>query len=137
MNTPSSVRGLRTPGSARMNQSVDGNDYVYDEIADTNGFLTCWRSDDMKAPCRDFSQKHPFTNAKWVTYHEPAKAGTVPLTGDTWLDVWKSIDAHCKQEPVDYHHILIDEIKEEGDYLVFELAASNDMSTLTDTSRIE
>lgn len=75
----------------------------------------------------DFSANHGFTATKidagctgescfiQSTYGaNPVKL--TPLNGDTWLDVWKSIDNFCKQKVCS--HRLIEEITQDGDTLI-------------------
>lgn len=87
-----------------------------------------WSYDDCEKPIRDFSQKHPFT-AKWIdsgcngddhcyAVHLCGMKPTEPveLLGDTWLDVWKSIDRHIAQK--ECGHRFIELIEEDGDTLI-------------------
>ncbi len=64
-------------------QAIDA-DYDYlNELAKKNNIkYTNWAMDTI-----DFSKPHGFT-AKWIFREK----GGFPLKGDTWLDVWKSID---------------------------------------------
>lgn len=108
-------------------ENSDTMDRLY-ELKDTLGFATCWSYDSYDEPMRDFSQKHPFTNARWVDAGcnhkdncysvrlgggKPCKR--TPLTGDTWLDIWKSIDRYCAQKQCG--HMFIERLVVEGDVL--------------------
>lgn len=73
-----------------------------------------WCYEDITAT--QLHMKHPFT-ASYVDASCYCYKGSevVPLVGDTWLDVWKSIETYCKRKNCD--HTFIESIKQKGDIL--------------------
>jgi len=96
------------------------------KIAEENGIRhSIWAVDDSEELVRDFSKPHGFT-ASMVDSGCGRNSGCygskfnknvkpVQLIGDTWLDVWKSIDRHIAQKKCEHRFIEI--IKQEGDTL--------------------
>lgn len=100
---------------------------MLDKIKEENNFKhSDWAVDCLDKPMRDFNQKHPFT-ALWINAGcckgrkcyglsrgmkpcEPTR-----MTGDTWLDVWKSINKYNEQK--NCGHLFIESIKQTGDTL--------------------
>jgi hypothetical protein len=114
---------IRKKKSCQMEQHIHDLSNIAEEH---NICYTSWSYDDYDEPVRDFSQKHPFT-AEWVDagcrddncygYNpESDRIRLTPLKGDTWLDVWKSIDTYCKQKGCG--HRFIENIEQEGAVLV-------------------
>ena len=98
-------------------------------IATENGIKhSTWSFDDFEEPVRDFSKPHGFTasmvdsgcghgsHCYGVSLHGNKPTKPVQLIGDTWLDVWKSIDRHIAQKKCGHRYIEI--IEQKGDTLV-------------------
>jgi len=98
-------------------------------IAEENGIEhSTWSFDDFQEPVRDFSKPHGFTasmvdsgcghnsHCYGVKLHKNKPTTPVQLIGDTWLDVWKSIDRHIAQK--ECGHRFIESIEQKGDTLV-------------------
>ena len=98
-------------------------------IAEKNGITNShWSFDSYDEPVRDFSKPHGFTasmvdsgcghndHCYGVDLHGNKPAEPVQLIGDTWLDVWKSIDRHIAQKQCG--HRFIELIEQKGDTLV-------------------
>jgi hypothetical protein len=98
-------------------------------IARENGiYHSVWSVDDCEEPLRDFSKPHGFTatmvdagcgcgdNCYGVNLYGKKPTEPVQLIGDTWLDLWKSIERHITQK--ECGHIFIERIKQVADTLV-------------------
>ena len=98
-------------------------------IAEENGIKhSTWSFDDFEEPVRDFSKPHGFTasmvdsgcghnsHCYYMKLHKNKPTTPVQLIGDTWLDVWKSIDRHIAQK--ECGHRFIETIEQKGDTLV-------------------
>ena len=84
---------------------------TFKAIAEENKFITHWECAMFNDELIDMLKKHPFKAKKMML-------GTIPgkLVGDTWLDVWKSINTCVeKQAPMD--HIFIEGFEEKGNTL--------------------
>jgi hypothetical protein len=99
------------------------------KIAEENGIKHSeWAFDGYDDPVRDFSKPHGFTasmvdsgcgandHCYGVSLHKNKPTKPVQLIGDTWLDVWKSIDRHCRQKKCGHRYIEL--IEQKGDTLV-------------------
>ena len=111
--------------------SCDTEDHIHllNKIAEENGIThSYWSFDDYDKPVRDFSKPHGFTasmvdsgcghgsHCYGVCLHGNKPTKPVQLIGDTWLDVWKSIDRHIAQK--ECGHRYIETIEQQGDTLV-------------------
>lgn len=111
-------------------EECDTEDHIYQlqKIARLNDIThSTWSFDSYDEPLRDFSKPHGFTasmvdsgcgvgdHCYGVDLHGNKPTKPVQLIGDTWLDVWKSIDRHIAQKGCG--HTFIEIIKQEGDTL--------------------
>lgn len=103
--------------------------HILSKIAEENGIKHSeWAFDGYDDPVRDFSKPHGFTasmvdsgcghgsHCYGVSLHGNKPTKPVQLIGDTWLDVWKSIDRHCRQKKCGHRYIEL--IEQQGDTLV-------------------
>jgi hypothetical protein len=74
-----------------------------------------WNVDYLEGPIRDFSQPHGFTATMVDAACGCNPTEPVQLIGDTWLDVWKSIERFIAQKKCG--HVLIENIHQIGDTL--------------------
>lgn len=113
--------------------TIDIEDHInlLGKIAAENGIThSTWAVDDFEEPARDFSKPHGFTASMvdsgcgrnsqcyGVKLHKNKPTKPVQLIGDTWLDVWKSIDRHIAQKQCG--HCFIEIINQEGNTLVVQ-----------------
>jgi hypothetical protein len=87
-------------------------------IARENGiYHSVWSVDDCEDPLRDFSKPHGFTatmvDAGCRCGNNPTEP--VQLIGDTWLDLWKSIERYIAQKQCG--HIFIESMEQVADTL--------------------
>jgi len=86
------------------------------EIASQNGiYRSQWSVDYLEGPTRDFSKPHGFTATMVDAGCGCNPTEPVQLIGDTWLDVWKSIERYIAQKQCG--HIFIESIHQIGDTL--------------------
>jgi hypothetical protein len=99
----------------------------YDEIKEQNNFCIVWSyEEDRETPrSRPFPlhRKHPFPKDvpltdSWASRRTDYNPSNICIEGDTWLDVWRAVDAYGK-----YHwwelgdHIFFESLKHEGNKL--------------------
>jgi len=101
-------------------ESDDESDEEYfealNEIASQHGMSRSqWSVDFCKGPIRDFSEPHGFTATMVDAGCGCNPTEPVQLIGDTWLDVWKSIERYIAQKKCG--HVLIENIHQIGDTL--------------------
>jgi len=80
----------------------------YDKVAEDNGFNTIWSVDEVD----DLYMPHPFEGVTHVRYseHWGNSDVTVPIKGNTWVDLWRSAETAIN-ESGDNHHIFIEDFK--------------------------
>lgn len=101
-------------------ESDDESDEDYfealNEIASQHGISRSqWNVDGCEGPIRDFSQPHGFTATMVDAACGCNPTEPVQLIGDTWLDVWKSIERFIAQKQCG--HTFIENIHQIGDTL--------------------
>jgi hypothetical protein len=97
-------------------ESDDDYFEALNEIASENGISRSqWCVDSCEGPIRDFSKPHGFTTTMVDAGCGCNPAEPVQLIGDTWLDVWKSIERYIAQKQCG--HTFIESIRQVGDTL--------------------
>ena len=80
-----------------------------------NGFDAIWSAQDV-----DFDQPHPFASDAVIVYQAhwgAVKDRHYPITGPTWLDVYRAADL-AMRESGDNHHVFIEGFSPQSDNTV-------------------
>jgi hypothetical protein len=112
------VEALREALAPAYQQENDQWDQHYadcENVKTLNGFDAIWSAEDV-----DFDQPHPFASDAVIVYQAhwgEVKDRHYPITGPTWLDVYRAADL-AMRESGDGHHVFIEGFSPQSDNTV-------------------
>lgn len=100
---------------AQEQRSFESKNTHYNDVAKARGLRSSWSMFEVN----DLNAVHPYEGATHVSYvnHWGPKPIKMPITGNTWADLYSTAD-ECIRCSGDDHHIFIENFKRDDDVLL-------------------